>query len=554
MNQITAEIIEIPKGNKTLVEAFKELDLVKEAFLRSSRIEEKILKNESAISEIRSRLEVVSTYSYVDTKTEKLQSMIDTMVKAKFDEYTSHILFEINRKANDSDLKKLLELKVNWPAFIELQRTYGGIKLKLDSHVDSEFLSYKLRVEEEFKKQQELIQSNYKFSTDEIKDLKLKFEDLLVKVQEVLADEEISKEDQSEEDFEKMMDDLENQIIPPFPYVKSPEKLAQRRDSNEIPMLFSKSPTKNLSYKESKSPLVGFIEPERLERRSTEIFGDAFSPSYRKSKQETCTRKNSIASSITGGGGIKQIGRKVATMEKDITDIYQEIQNFTKKFKEFDREIQQIHEKIIQINKRCDQIEEFEKKMESTFVSRLRNKDMQNKLKKDKVLIEKIPDNELLKLNKEISEKNKRIMQMDHCLKYLITEIDYLKSNQNSKFKDFQQSLECLERDNKNKDKEFNSLKTNFSQIECNLSENINKNIEEIFIPRPVYSASIRARENDSKIKIRRKSQDSTIHLKEELNKLIEMTEKIPIKNNYRGKSITPKVRQQTKAFLVDKL
>lgn len=548
MDQVTSEILGISKGNKTLAEAFKELGLVREAFEKASRIEQKILENESSISEIRSRMALLSTSAYVDTKAEKLKSMIDSMVKSKFDEYTSHILFELNRKVNDSDAKKDFEGKVNWGAFNDLKHVYGAIKLKLDTHVDMEFVNYKGKVNDQFEKNRNEIKKNHEETKGDVAILRVQFEELNRKVEEVLAeDEESVKSDQSIEDFEKMIKELERNIAP-----ESVEKSIEKNRNNftpgnkEISMSSVVNHTYKSSCKESKSPLVGFLEPDRLDKTSVEYFGDNFSPSYRKSRQEVFSRKSSVVS--TTGGGLKQIARKIPVIEKDITEIFQELRLLPKMFQEINSEIKKIYKEIEEINKRCDRIEEFEKKMEFNFVNRLRNKDMQNKLKKNNVLFNKVPGEELEKLYKEVQVKNKRIIQMDHCLKYLITEVDFLKASQLSRFREFEESLTVLEKDTKYKEKELNSLKSGFSQIECTISENIAKNYEEI--TRPVYSAKT----TDSRMNKRRNSQDSSKYFKEEWSKILANTEKN--KNNkekekprQRISSATPKISLQPKQF-----
>ena len=95
MDDLCQDIDNIGKGSQSIAKAFKEIQLVKEAFEKSGRIEYKINQNQQAISELKARMELLSTSAYVDFKTEKLQRMIDVLVKTKFDEYTSHLLIVI---------------------------------------------------------------------------------------------------------------------------------------------------------------------------------------------------------------------------------------------------------------------------------------------------------------------------------------------------------------------------------------------------------------------------------------------------------------------------
>ena len=160
MDDLCQDIDNIGKGSQSIAKAFKEIQLVKEAFEKSGRIEYKINQNQQAISELKARMELLSTSAYVDFKTEKLQRMIDVLVKTKFDEYTSHLLIEISHKISDLEVKKLLEQKVNWNSFNEFKNIYGAIKLKLDTFVEADFNNYKLKVEGELRRHQEEIKFN----------------------------------------------------------------------------------------------------------------------------------------------------------------------------------------------------------------------------------------------------------------------------------------------------------------------------------------------------------------------------------------------------------
>lgn len=552
MDEITAEIIGIPKGNKSLATALQELDLIKEAFQRSSRIESKILTNESAISDLQSKLNLLSTTNYVDSRFEKLQSMIDTMVKSKFDEYTSHILFEISRKVNDTDIKKALDLKVNWATFNDLKHMYGSMKMKLDTHIDVEFERYKARVNEEMNKQQEKIMQSQHQITNQLEGLSLKCENLEVKVQEVLAEDENSDEiDESDIDFDKMLTDLEKNVVPQggvektMPMKAMFEETEKVNTGNKPEIIVSslRNQGRKSTLKESRTPLVGFLEPEKEERKSTEYFGESFSPSYRKSHQEIVTRKSSMASA-SGGGGLKQLIRKIAVIEKDLFELFDYIRSFQGKFIQIEEDTKNIYTKLDYLNFRCNTIEEFEKTMEQNFINRLRIKDMQNQMKKNNIQIEKIPDDDLARLSKEISEKNKRIVQMENYMKYLITEVDYLKQNQSTKFRDFQETLIILEREKKTHEREVNSLKSNMSHFENTYSEYLPKMNEEI--GRNIISASDLNRDRDQATRSRRKSQDSVKTCKDDRNRGISF-DISKIVTHKRVSSATPKVLIKSK-------
>ena len=540
MDDLCQDIDNIGKGSQSIAKAFKEIQLVKEAFEKSGRIEYKINQNQQAISELKARMELLSTSAYVDFKTEKLQRMIDVLVKTKFDEYTSHLLIEISHKISDLEAKKLLEQKVNWTSFNEFKNTYGAIKLKLDTFIEADFNNYKLRVEGDLRRHQEEIKKNQDANRAEIEEIKGKMQQVEDKLDQIVAEEEPSvKDNQSELDFDKMIGDIEKNLVSE----DSPGKLINLRSVESAQKVSRSELIRKNSLKEPKSPITGF--DCRSERVPTEFFGSAVSPTYKKPSLEVLSRRSSVIST-TQPGGIKQIGRKVLTLEKDLGDVFHEIHSFKKKFEKLDKDQKSLIDKIENLHKRCDSIEESSKKLEQSFVYRLRAKDMQNKLKKNRVLVEKVPGDDLLKLNKEISDKNKRISQLDHYLKYLVTEVEFLKHNQTEKFKTFQESLNVIEREKKHQDKEFHTLKTNFSMIESGLSDGMSRINEESSLLKAPMSEIMRERDF-SNVRIRRRSQDAG-RLSAEDSK---GQEKGPAFRSKRGSSATPKVSVQSKVVFI---
>jgi hypothetical protein len=537
MEDLVLEIDNIGKNNQTIAEAFKEIGLVKEAFEKSARIEYKINQNQLAITDLKARMELLSTSAYVDFKTEKLQRMIDVLVKTKFDEYTSHLLIEISHKISDLEAKKLFDQKVNWTSFNEFKNTYGAIKLKLDTFIEADFSNYKLRIENEVKRQNEEVRKIQETSREELEKIKTKMQEVEDKIDQIVAEEEPSvKENQSEVDFDKMIGEIEKNLLSE----DSPSKIINLRSIESVQKASRSELIRKNSLKEPKSPLTGF-EVSRSER-PTEFFGSAVSPTYKKPAFDVLSRRSS-AVSTAGPGGIKQIGRKVMTMEKDISDIFHEILSFKKKFEKIEKELKNVQDQVESLFKRCDSIEEFEKKLEQSFVYRLRAKDMQNELRKNRVLVEKVPGDDLVKINKEISEKNKKISQIDHYLKYLVTEVEYLKHHQTEKFKSFQESLNTIERDKKHQEREFHTLKTNFSMIESGLSDGISKVYDESTSLKAPMSELMKDRDF-SNVRIRRRSQD--IRNSEE-----SKHEKTLSTRNKRGMSATPKVSVQSKVVFI---
>ena len=112
MDEYVEEISAINKGHKTIAEALNELEIVKEAFLRSSRIENKINTHEIDICDLKKQTEMLSTYSYVNSKILESQNCTEKIIEAKLDEFYYQFTSEISKKFDELDARKQLDTKV----------------------------------------------------------------------------------------------------------------------------------------------------------------------------------------------------------------------------------------------------------------------------------------------------------------------------------------------------------------------------------------------------------------------------------------------------------
>ena len=148
MDKYAEEVASVAKGQQTIAEALKELEVVKEAFYRSNRIESKILDHEKEIEEIKSKMQLLSTYSYVNSKNSEFYNCIETVVKNKLDEFTFQIMFELNKKTSRSEYSKQLETKASISELQSLRHLISSTKLKLDTYLDIEAPSQKAKLQE----------------------------------------------------------------------------------------------------------------------------------------------------------------------------------------------------------------------------------------------------------------------------------------------------------------------------------------------------------------------------------------------------------------------
>ena len=211
-----------------------------------------------------------------------------------------------------------------------------------------------------------------------------------------------------------------------------------------------------------------------------------------------------------------QLYKKIEDLEDlkhEIGEIFDHSTNKKTKIVHVGRILKAILKEIEAISKECIKLENNQKEIQIKFVNILRNKDMQNEFKKDKIMIEKLSGSEIEKLHKEISEKNKRIVIIENNNKYLNTEVEFLKMNLNSKFNELQKSLYLFQKNGIDQGLDFMNLKNTISIMESTLVGNLNKMTEEANTKRFSFGKS----ESDEK-RLKRSFESSKGGV-EELNK-----------------------------------
>lgn len=390
MDKYAEDIAAVSKGQKCIAEALNELEAVKEAFKRSSRIESKILDHDVEISEIKSKMQMLSTYSYVNSKNNEFYNCVESIVKSKLDEYTFQIMFELSKKVDEKDFKKQLDLKVSNPDFYSLKNLVNNTKLKLDTFADVEYPAYKSKIQ------------------TGLLDLTGGSEKLL-----------------------ELTNNLSN-------LTETCNKFSsQIREINEI-----------------------LSKPQKKEKKKVE----------RITHQKIIEIKNQE-------GGARLLYEKIDDIEKNISSIFNENLSSKTKFLYVEEVVKSI---LKQLEKQANEqvrLEKMIKDQEIKFIECLRLKDMQGKLKKDRIKIEKLPGDEIKKLHKEIQEKNKRIVIIENNLKQFITEVEHVKCVQ----KDLK--IKVLDHGKKNQDVETSFAKNEAETLENSLNENTQKYGENKLIP-----------------------------------------------------------------------
>ena len=106
------DINALSKGKISLAEALKEIGTVKAAFQKAEKIDKKLSYHDSVISEMKHLINNLSTYEYVNSKLEETNNKIESIMKKKFEEFTSQYIFQLNEKISTKELENSLSQRV----------------------------------------------------------------------------------------------------------------------------------------------------------------------------------------------------------------------------------------------------------------------------------------------------------------------------------------------------------------------------------------------------------------------------------------------------------
>lgn len=380
MDNFIEELASVTKGQKTIAVALQELEIVKEAFIRSSRIEKKITMHDSDISEIKAKMDLLSNQSYINSKSSEIKDFIENLVKSKLEEFSYSIVQDLSKKISEDEVKRQLDSKVSMSEHGKLKNNIESLKFKLNSYLDVEYPAHK------------------------------------AKMQNKLTELDFTSADSSNL---KKIYDLENII-------------------------------------------------ESLKARITDIEEEKFLQSH----------ESEIYSSLSPVKQRKTV-KKIEEFDKDFGEAWNE-KNVSAKILDFEEDIRYLKEKLEKITSYCERLGKGQKELRLHFIDSLRNKDLQNQLKRDQIKIEKLPGSEVKKIQKAIFEKNERMIMIENGFKHINTEVDFLKQKILSKFSEFYLYLQSLEKNRQSQGLEFKHLQTNVMVLESCVSENLTKLVEEL--------------------------------------------------------------------------
>ncbi|OMJ74844.1 hypothetical protein SteCoe_26148 [Stentor coeruleus] len=203
-------------------------------------------------------------------------------------------------------------------------------------------------------------------------------------------------------------------------------------------------------------------------------------PSSRADGQ-TLTRKNSMASSMGGGGGvgganggIRQLNKKVMGLQKDIETNKALIDELNNLIIEQKSEFGNVYDRIQQARERTEEIEKLRQAMEMSFIKALRRNGIDRKAEARKKVITQVVDSEeIIRLTKKVTKKSSKIKEMSTYIEKVAADITCIKEKQNAKINQIIQSLRQIDESRNQLSKDVESIAGAFTRIESNLVYNM---------------------------------------------------------------------------------
>jgi hypothetical protein len=241
--------IAVIKGKISLAEALKQIETVSNAFKQAEKIEKKQQDQETLISSIKSCIDTLSSYEYVDSKLEEYKTRIESLITQKFQDFSSDYLSQLSEKLKISDIEPLLSQKVTWASFNNYLYHLNTINSKLDKHVLTDFENFKTKIKIEMSHKADKKKTDEEINPEDVQVLKNRLGALELKFQEMFLEDEVDESDDSQEAMDNVAEDKAKDKV-------SDEMNENSEDQDEIQRVSSKlhkSITSTTQYTESKN-------------------------------------------------------------------------------------------------------------------------------------------------------------------------------------------------------------------------------------------------------------------------------------------------------------
>lgn len=477
--EFSEEINHVSNSRLSLAEAVSQLEIAKQAFHKAEHIQSLLEKNQSEINGIKNTFSQLVHISIFNSRMDDILNTIEKSIRAKFDDFSSVYFSQLNAKISESELEGLLSKKVGWKVFNTLNQQVSNLQGRFDKHIFSEYESFKTKMKLELSSKAN-DNKGYDMTSDEFSQIKSRLVSVEQKIEELFMEEDALQDDEdydSQEEMDNMLDDIDrvakredtlddetdesalasHEVPTEAPQIKSETSLISENTTVE--------PVTSPSPEVEKKPEPLKLEVEKPMSRQSRARGSSIGGES-KTMQRRGSKESSVAASriLAGGAGMKQINRKLTSLQKDIENNKNEIEESKKYTEKIENDIGNCNSYIDAVDTKVKEILKNLETMEASFIRALRRNGLDKKQKPKEQVGGSISKKEFDIIDKKIEEKFKRVIMIESDLEKVHSDTSQLRKYYKDKLNEIISSLKNFEDFKAKTIKEFDNISSEISK------------------------------------------------------------------------------------------
>lgn len=473
----------VPKIRLSLAEAVNQLDIAKSAFKQSGKVQGLLETFSRDLDSMRTSMSSFVTTSYLSAKLEDfLKSVLNTL-QLRFESFSSVYSNQLDSKVSLEQLDIHLQKKVSWSQFSSISQQVSLLQSRVDKHIFSEFEGFKTKMKLELSNKAN-DSKNLDINNEDFNQLKSKITQIEQKLEEMFMEDDNLQDDEydSQEEMDNMMEDID--IVAKREDSNSAEAEVEAEQSTTAEFEPSSVGKSEASLKVETVQIEHLIEEKKTESPRFRVEIDK--PMSRQSRargssigggsgamQRRGSKESSVAASrVLGGGGLKQINRKITALQKDIETNRADIDDGKKYTKSIEDALEASKSYTTSLESKIQELTSTLSVMEASFIRALRRNGLDKKQKKQDLPIPNLCKKDLETIDKKIEEKFRKILKIETELERISSETSQTKKILKEKVNEIILSLKYLEDFKYRVEKDLEKLTQNVkAQFEFNRSE-----------------------------------------------------------------------------------
>ena len=450
--ELSDELSKISNSKLSIADTVKQLEMVKSAFQKSDKIQANLDKVQQDLEVVRSASASFVSTSYLTLKFEEFSDAVDKMISQKFNDFSQIFCTQLDSKVSSESLTQYLQKKVGWSQFSPISQQVSLLQSRVDKHIYSDFEGFKTKIKLELASKANEAKS-LDVNGEEFAQIKSKIVVMEQKLEELFMEDDAMQDDEydSQEEMDNMMEDID--MVAKREDSISAEVEAEQSTSADVDQsIVGKSEsslkveTKNLDQvddKKCESPKIREIEKpvsRQSRARGSSIGGDSRTMQRRGSKESSIA-----ASRALGGGGMKQVYRKITALQKELESNKVEIEDSKKYTRQVEESLEISKAFSEELQAKIKEMHETLGVMENSFIRALRRNGIDKKVKPKEVVAAGLGKKEIDSIDKKIDEKFKRIIVLETDVDRMLSESSLLKKFVKEKIQEIFSSLRNLE-------------------------------------------------------------------------------------------------------------